>query len=81
MKQLLLSLAAMLLPASCHAEAASPPVEAGKVAWSRDLDAALVSSAKTGKPLLVLFQEIPGCAGCQQFGREVMSNPLIVEAI
>lgn len=81
MKQLLLSLAAMLLPASCNAGATSPPVETGKVAWGRDLDAALASSAKTGRPLFVLFQEIPGCAGCQQFGRDVMSNPLIVEAI
>ena len=29
----------------------------------------------------VLFQEVPGCEGCQKFGREVLSQPLIVEAI
>jgi hypothetical protein len=57
------------------------PIEAGKVNWGRDLDAALASSQQTGKPLFALFQEIPGCAGCQQFGRNVLSNPLLVEAI
>ena len=57
------------------------PIEAGKVNWGRDLDAALASSQQTGKPLFALFQEIPGCAGCQQFGRDVLSNPLLVEAI
>ena len=28
-----------------------------------------------------LFQEIPGCAGCRQFGRDVLSDPLTVAAI
>ena len=49
--------------------------------WQRDLDAALQQSADTGKPVFVLFQEIPGCSGCQTFGRDVLSNPLLVEAI
>jgi hypothetical protein len=40
-----------------------------------------VNSAKTGKPILVLFQEIPGCSGVQKFGREVLTNPMLVEAI
>ena len=57
------------------------PVEIGQVDWSHDLDAALEESKKDGKPVLVLFQEVPGCAGCQKFGREVLSQPLIVEAI
>ena len=35
-------------------------VEKGKVKWSRDIDAAQKASAANGKPLLVLFQEIPG---------------------
>ena len=38
-------------------------------------------SKKSGKPIFALFQEIPGCAGCRQFGQEVLSNPLLVEAI
>jgi len=57
------------------------PIEAGKVKWGRDLEVALALSAKTGKPVFALFQEIPGCAGCQRFGRDVLSNPLLVEAI
>ena len=34
--------------------------ELGNVAWGRDLDAAKAKSAETGKPILVLFQEVPG---------------------
>jgi hypothetical protein len=60
---------------------AAQPIEAGKVVWGRDLEAALATSKASGKPVFALFQEIPGCAGCQQFGREVLSNPLLVEAI
>jgi hypothetical protein len=66
---------------SCHAANQDQPVEAGKVRWGRDLETALVDSEKTGKPVLALFQEIPGCAGCRQFGMDVLSNPLLVEAI
>lgn len=57
------------------------PVEIGLVDWNRDLDAALAKSSETGKPVFVLFQEVPGCAGCRKFGREVLSEPLMVEAI
>jgi hypothetical protein len=71
----------MLVPMSCSASSSSQPEEAGKVAWGRDLEAALASSRVTGKPVFALFQEIPGCAGCRQFGREVLSHPLLVEAI
>ena len=57
------------------------PIEIGLVHWGRDLDAALEQSGSSGKPVLVLFQEVPGCAGCRKFGREVLSHPLVVEAI
>ncbi len=63
-----------------HAIAANP-IEAGTVNWGRDLDAASEQSEKIGRPVFLLFQEIPGCAGCQKFGREVLSDPLLVEAI
>jgi hypothetical protein len=59
----------------------SVPVELGRVAWSRDLDAALAASASSGKPVFLLFQEIPGCQGCRDFGSGAMSHPLLVEAI
>lgn len=80
MKLLLLAFTFMLSPLSCIADP-KQPVEAGKVAWGRDLDAALAASKATGRPVFALFQEIPGCAGCQQFGRDVLSNPLLVEAV
>ncbi len=57
------------------------PIEVGDVRWGRDLDAVLENSAKTGKTVLVLFQEIPGCSGVQKFGSEVLTNPSLVEAI
>ena len=39
---------------------ADEQVELGKVRWNRDLKKAKVLSAKTGKPLFVQFQEVPG---------------------
>lgn len=57
------------------------PEELGLVHWSRDLDAGLAQSKQTGKPLLILFQEVPGCSNCTRYGNSTLSNPLIIEAI
>lgn len=57
------------------------PEEVGTVRWERNHDAALAASRKSGKPVFALFQEVPGCAGCKQFGRDVMAHPLIAEAV
>ncbi|CAN5659856.1 hypothetical protein BH11VER1_BH11VER1_36560 [soil metagenome] len=81
MKQTLFALTFMMTSLSCTAAPTAQPEEAGRVSWGRDLDAALLSSKQTGKPVFALFQEIPGCAGCKQFGRDVLSNPLLVSAI
>lgn len=72
-----------LLPFLLCASAAfaDNPIETGTVNWNRDFEAALKSSGETSKPVFALFQEVPGCAGCQKFGREVLSHPLLVEAI
>lgn len=59
----------------------SQPVETGTVEWMRELNDALAASAETGRPVFALFQEVPGCAGCKQFGKEVLSDPFVVEAI
>ncbi|MEM7394291.1 MAG: VPGUxxT family thioredoxin-like (seleno)protein, type 2 [Verrucomicrobiota bacterium] len=56
-------------------------VEIGEVQWGRDLEGALRQSTRSGKPVLALFQEVPGCAGCQKFGKNVLSHDLLVEAI
>ncbi|MEM1107904.1 MAG: VPGUxxT family thioredoxin-like (seleno)protein, type 2 [Planctomycetota bacterium] len=61
--------------------AADNPIEVGYVTWGRDLDAAYARSAASGKPVLVLFQEVPGCHGCWEFGKNVLRDPLLVEAI
>lgn len=36
------------------------PIEIGTVAWRRDLEAGKAEAARTGKPILLLFQEVPG---------------------
>ncbi len=56
-------------------------IELGKVKWLRDYDLAIAESIKTKKPIYILFQEIPGCSTCVNFGKIVMSNSLIVEMI
>lgn len=74
-------LALMLLAARAGADPSLAAIEAGAVDWGRDFDSALEECKATGRPLLVLFQEIPGCIGCKTFGAEVLSQPLMVEAI
>lgn len=36
------------------------PVELGAVQWNRDIENAKAVSARTGKPLFIQFQEVPG---------------------
>jgi hypothetical protein len=55
--------------------------ELGKVSWFRDYDEALSASKEANKPVLILFQEVPGCATCQRYGNSTLSHPLMVEAI
>jgi len=80
MTRMILAFGLMTSSVAC----ASPelqPEAVGKVRWGRNLNAALATSRHSGKPVFALFQEVPGCAGCRQFGHDVLSNPLIVEAI
>jgi len=57
------------------------PIELGKVTWLRHMDEAVAKSKKEAKPILILFQEVPGCMTCQRYGTLTLSYPLIVEAI
>lgn len=70
----------MLLVASQLLTAGNPE-ELGKVAWLRDLDQAQKKAVREQKPILILFQEIPGCLTCRTYGSVVLSHPLIVETI
>ncbi len=76
---------ALLFVVSClafvfytHAE---NPVEVGDVTWGRSYEEALQRAKQSGKPIFLLFQEVPGCAGCKQFGQDVLSDPKVVETI
>lgn len=62
-------------------ESPENPAELGKVAWLRDFQQASERAQKEQKPLLILFQEVPGCATCTRYGSFVLSHPLLVEAI
>lgn len=55
--------------------------ELGLVKWHRDFDKAIRLSKQTQKPLAILFQEVPGCSGCQKYGRQVLSNAMVVETL
>ncbi len=55
--------------------------ELGKVSWYRDEQQALKLAKAQSKPVLILFQEVPGCATCVNYGTNVLSHPLMVEAI
>ena len=47
----------------------------------RDYDKALAVASKEGKDVLLLFQEVSGCSTCRNYGHNVLSHPLMVEAI
>lgn len=57
------------------------PVELGQVKWIRNFDEATLKAKQQNKPLLVLFQEVPGCSTSSGYGKNVLSHPQIVEAI
>jgi len=57
------------------------PEELGKVQWNRTLEEAQKMAIRDKKPIFILFQEIPGCGTCKNYGTEVLSHPLIAEAI
>jgi hypothetical protein len=57
------------------------PPELGIVRWSRGYDAAAARARAQGKPLLVLFDEVPGCSTVLGFGERVLGHPLIADAM
>lgn len=86
----------MFLLTACSAFAASEPagetcshdgpvaheqVELGRVAWIREADEARALARRSGKPIFVQFDEVPGCHTVQSYGREVLSDPVVLEAL
>jgi len=80
-KQILAITAFVVLVTGRPEAAGETPVELGRVVWERDFAAGLARARGSRKPAFVLFQEVPGCSTCASFGREALSNPLLVEAI
>lgn len=58
----------------------SQPRELGSIDWVRGFEVATKRARSENKPLLVLFQEVPGCHTCVDYGDQVLSHPLIVDA-
>lgn len=76
-RYLVLSILALMSASTLSAQ----PIELGKVKWLRNYEEALQESSASGKPVLILFQEVPGCSTCKNYGNGALSHPLIVEAI
>jgi len=69
------------LPSAGSWAEAARPRELGDVAWIRDHDAARAESKASGRPLLILFDEVPGCERCVSYGETVLSDEALVQAI
>ena len=82
MKKIFLYFSIVLIMAlNLSAKESEEKIETGKVKWQRDYAESLKQAKEKNKPILILFQEVPGWQGCQKFGKEVLSHPLLVEAI
>ena len=55
--------------------------ELGHVNWLRSYSNALEIAKKENKPIFILFQEVPGCSTCRNYGNNLLTHPHIVEAI
>ena len=55
--------------------------ELGAVDWHRDFDRAAEVAERTGKPMFVLFTEVPGCSTVTGYGERVLGHRLIADAI
>jgi hypothetical protein len=60
---------------------ASPHPELGRVRWLRDFEQAKAESRRRGLPMLVLFDEVPGCSTVRGFGVDVLSHQPTVDRI
>ncbi len=55
--------------------------ELGFVNWLRSFPDAVALAKKESKPVFILFQEVPGCSTCKNYGNNLLTHPHIVEAI
>lgn len=87
MKVVLFTLVLMMMTVqgSLHAQdwrkAPDQPEELGDVRWMRDYEAAMARAQERDVPVFILFQEVPGCSTCRNYGNNILRHPLVVEAI
>ncbi len=55
--------------------------ELGLVRWTRSYADAIKRAQEEDKPVFILFQEVPGCSTCKNYGNNLLTHPHIVEAI
>lgn len=55
--------------------------ELGNVHWYRNYNEAIVRAKKEKKDIVILFQEVPGCSTCRNYGHNVLSHPLMIEIL
>ena len=55
--------------------------ELGLVQWSRSYEDSKKLALNDDKPIFILFQEVPGCSTCKDYGNELLTHPHIKEAI
>jgi len=61
----------------------SKPVELGDIEWlpASQFRLSKIQSQKTGRPILVLFAEVPGEMETKDFGQEVLQDPKVVQYV
>ena len=55
--------------------------ELGLVNWSRSYEESKLLAVNEDKPIFILFQEVPGCSTCKNYGKNLLTHPQIKEAI
>ncbi len=76
----IIAIGAPLMRADTENALRDQPIELGAIDWRRGFEEAQSVARSADKPMLVLFQEVPGCGTCKSYGKHVLSHPLIVEA-
>ena len=57
------------------------PIELGLIHWERDYNKGIERAKAENKPVFLLFQEVPGCHGVVEFGKNVLSDTSIIEQV
>ena len=78
---LVILLTSMSLIAQEWTKSSSLPEELGHVDWDRSYSSAIKTAKANKKPVFILFQEVPGCSTCRNYGNNLLTHPHIVEAI